>query len=50
MAENFNELCEELKIKLISDLYFAFKESEVQQKMRKFVTASPDVLKIILQS
>jgi len=47
-AENFNNI--ENKNELISTLYFAFKESEVQQKMRQFVTASPDVLKVILQS
>ena len=49
-AENFEYLNDEEKRKLIANLYYALKESEVQQKMRQFVTASPDVLKVILQS
>ncbi|SFB71921.1 Eco57I restriction-modification methylase domain-containing protein [Kaistella jeonii] len=35
---------------VVGFLYMEIKESEVQQKMRKFVTASPNVLKVILQS
>lgn len=34
----------------IAMLYMTFKESQIQQKMRKFVTASPNVLKVILQN
>ena len=49
-AENFEHLNDEEKRKMIATLYYALKESEVQQKMRQFVTASPDVLKVILQS
>ena len=49
-AENFEHLNDEDKRKMIANLYYALKESEVQQKMRQFVTASPDVLKVILQS
>ena len=49
-ADNFEHLNDEEKRKMIANLYYALKESEVQQKMRQFVTASPDVLKVILQS
>ncbi|GAB1345621.1 hypothetical protein MASR1M29_22570 [Cloacibacterium normanense] len=49
-AETFAELTNKDQKEMVAQLYFAFKESEVQQKMRKFVTASPDVLKVILQS
>ena len=49
-AEDFEHLNDEDKRKMIANLYYALKESEVQQKMRQFVTASPDVLKVILQS
>ncbi|MGG7551014.1 Eco57I restriction-modification methylase domain-containing protein [Chryseobacterium arthrosphaerae] len=49
-AENFTTLTNDKKKEMVATLYFAFKESEVQKKMRQFVTASPDVLKVILQS
>lgn len=49
-ADNFEHLNDDEKRKLIATLYYVLKESEVQQKMRQFVTASPDVLKVILQS
>ena len=49
-AETFAELTNKDQKEMVAQLYFAFKESEVQQKMRKFVTASPEVLKVILQS
>lgn len=40
----------QLNQNLVAWLYFAFKESEVQVKMRQFVTLSPDYLKLILQN
>ncbi len=49
-ADNFEHLNDDEKRKLIATLYYVLKESEVQQKMKQFVTASPDVLKVILQS
>ncbi len=49
-AQNFASLPEDKKREMIAKLYFAFKESEVQKRMRQFVTASPEVLRVILQS
>ncbi len=47
---DFNELDEQTKNKKIWKLYKGLKNSEAQQRMRLFVTKSPDILKPILQS
>lgn len=50
VTESFGQLEWEKQKETLADLYMALKESKAQQKMRRFVTASPDVLRPILQS
>jgi hypothetical protein len=47
---NFSDLEESLINQKIWELYKSLKNSEVQQRMRSFVTKSPEILKLILQS
>jgi len=50
ITQDFSSLQLEEQKKTIANLYMQLKESKAQQKMRRFVTASPDILKLILQS
>ncbi|HIB36338.1 Eco57I restriction-modification methylase domain-containing protein, partial [Mesonia sp.] len=47
---DFNELGDQTKNQKIWELYKNLKNSEVQQRMRLFVSKSPDILKPILQT
>ena len=46
---DFQDLAEQIKTQRIWELYKILKNSEVQQRMRLFVTKSPEILKPILQ-
>lgn len=48
--EDFGSLEEDIKREKIASLYSALKNSKAQQKMRRFITSSPDILKPILQN